>query len=55
MKIAQKINFDRQKLIENGPITIVAFGTSLPELITFFESQKHYKKAKNNIFKMNGQ
>ena len=29
MKIAQKINFDRQKLIENGPITIVAFGDSV--------------------------
>jgi len=24
-------------------LTIVAFSTSLPELITFFESQKHYK------------
>ncbi len=29
MKIAEKINFDMQKLIENGPITIVAFGDSV--------------------------
>lgn len=26
MKVLQKINMDKQGLIENGPITIVAFG-----------------------------
>lgn len=29
MKIAEKINFDMQELIEHGPITIVAFGDSV--------------------------
>lgn len=28
---------------------MLGFVTSIPELITFFESQKHYKKAKNNM------
>ena len=29
MKISEKINLDRQGLVENGPITIVAFGDSV--------------------------
>lgn len=28
---------------------VLGFATSIPELITFFESQKHYAKSKNNI------
>lgn len=28
---------------------VLGFTTSIPELITFFESQKHYAKSKNNI------
>ena len=28
---------------------VLGFTTSIPELITFFESQKHYTKSKNNI------
>lgn len=28
---------------------ILGFATSIPELITFFESQKHHKKSQNNL------
>lgn len=28
---------------------ILGFVTSIPELITFFEAQKHHKKEENNI------
>lgn len=35
--------------ISQGVIgVLLGFITSIPELITFFESQKHYKKQKNN-------
>lgn len=29
---------------------ILGFVTSIPELVTFFESQKHHSKSKNEIY-----